>query len=720
MHFPKINIPKKYIKAGAWILGILLVLVVILGSIAYSKREALLKQMVAKAISKADKDYGLDVKIEKAGFSGLSTIYMKNISVVPKDRDTLTTIKDITIGVKLFPLLYGNVKLAELGLNTGKFNIVLKDSLTNLDFFLKRKKKDKTDKNAKMDLSELAHDILNQVLDKIPDDMEMKNLLFTLNDNDTAKVTLLTTTATIDGGDLNSTILVNGTESTWHVNGVVKPAKQQMDVLFFADNKKVELPYIENKLHAKLSFDTIRTELKNADYSGDNFKITGSWSVKNLLINHKKIAANDIVVKDAKIDADLLIGPNFVALDSSSTVFLKNASIHPYLKYTLSPVKIYEIKLHAPEQDAQGLINAFPQGLFESLEGLQVKGKIGYDLNFYLDSSAPDSLKFSSALTPNGFQIVKLGKTDLQKINSVFVYTPYEYGKPMRDITIGPSNPNYTPLSQISSNFKNALLTSEDPSFFSHHGFVEESIRKSFVTNFKEKKFARGGSTISMQLVKNVFLSRNKTLARKAEEILIVWLIENNRLISKARMLEVYFNIIEMGKNIYGIGEASRQYFGKSPSELNIGEGIFLANIVPRPKIAMFKFRGDGGLKDYMLPYFRYMGRIMARRGLTPSDTSGYGFYDVRLREGLRQYLLPDSAKVDTTDFDNEADTAPVQMQDESKNLFDKLFGKSKKDSTSKAPQDTVQKSKKELRQERRERRRLEKEQEKLKEKLTN
>ena len=169
MHFPKINIPKKYIKAGAWILGILLVLVVILGSIAYSKREALLKQMVAKAISKADKDYGLDVKIEKAGFSGLSTIYMKNISVVPKDRDTLTTIRDITIGVKLFPLLYGNVKLAELGLNTGKFNIVLKDSLTNLDFFLKRKKKDKTDKNVKMDLSELAHDILNQVLDKIPD-----------------------------------------------------------------------------------------------------------------------------------------------------------------------------------------------------------------------------------------------------------------------------------------------------------------------------------------------------------------------------------------------------------------------------------------------------------------------------------------------------------------------------------------------------------------------
>ena len=712
MRLPNINIPKKYIKAGAWILGGFLIIILILGTIAYSKREALLKKIIARAVTKADKDYGLAVKIDEAGFSGLSTVQMKNISVVPKDRDTLVTVDDLTIGVKIFPLIFGDVKLAEVFLNSGKVNVVLKDSLTNLDFFLKRKKKDNTDNKNKVDLSEIAHNLLNQVLNKIPDDMEVKNLRFTLNDNDTAKLNFLTTSATIDGGDLKSTIVVNDNEAKWHVNGTINPGKKQMDVLFFADNKKVELPYLDHKLHAKFSFDTIRTQLKSADYSGDDFKITGSWSVKNLLLNHPKIAANDIVVKDAKIDADLLIGTNYVALDSTSTVYLKNASIHPFLKYTLSPNKIYEVKLHADEQDAQSLLSAFPQGLFESLEGLQVKGKMKYDLNFYLDSSLPDSLKFNSTLTPYNFKIVKWGKINLQKINDVFVYTPYEYGKPMRDIVIGPSNPNFTPLSQISSNYKNALLTSEDPSFFTHKGFVEESIRKSFVINFKEKRFVRGGSTISMQLVKNVFLSRQKTLSRKAEEILIVWLIENNHLISKQRMLEVYFNIIEMGKNIYGIGEASRQYFGKSPADLNVGEGIFLANIVPRPKIAMYKFRGDGGLKDYMLPYFKYMGRIMARRGLTPSDTSGYGFYNVRLREGLRQYLLPDSTTIDTTAFDVDTD-APVQMQDDSKNLFDKLFGGQKKDTTSKQPvkADTVQKSKRELRRERRERRKKEQEQ---------
>ena len=716
MQLPKINILKKYLKIGAWVLGILTIVLIIVGSIAYSKREALLQKMIVKAIAKANNDYDLDVKIGEAGFSGLSTVHMTNISVVPKERDTLTTISDMTIGVKLWPLIFGDVKLAEMNLKDGRINVVFKDSLSNLDFFLKRKKKDNSENKPKVALSEIANNLLNQILYKVPDDMEIKNLLLTLNDNDTAKLSFLTTTATIDGGVLQSTIQVNNNEATWHVNGEVKAGRKHFDVMVYADNKKVELPYLNNKLHAKVSFDTIRTVLKGADYSGDDYKIEGSWSVRNLLLNHPKIAANDIVVPEARIDADLLIGSNFVALDSTSTVYLKKAEIHPYLKYTLSPNKIYEVKLNAPEQDAQEMLNAFPQGLFESLEGLKVSGKVKYALNFYLNSAEPDSVKFNSGLTPTNFKILKWGKINLQKINEPFIYTPYEYGKPMRDIMIGPSNPNYTPLSQVSSNFKNAILTSEDPSFFSHKGFVQESIRKSFAVNFKEKKFVRGGSTISMQLVKNVFLSRKKTLARKAEEILIVWLIENNRLVSKNRMLEVYFNIIEMGQNVYGIGEATRHYFGKSPSELNIGEGIFLANIVPRPKIALFKFRGDGGLKDYMYNYFQYIGNIMARRGLTPSDTSGYGFYNVRLREGLRQYLLPDTTEIDTNAFDNEDPMPAIETQDDSKNLFDRLFG-GKKDSVSR-PANTVDtvKTKKQIRQEKREQRRREKEQEKQKE----
>ena len=717
MQLPKIRIPKKYLKIGAWVLGVLALLLVAGGAIAYSKREALLNKMVAKAIAKADKDFGLEVKIGEYGFSGLSSVHMNKVSVVPKDRDTLTTINDITVGVKMLPLLFGDVKLSEVTLNEGKLNVVLRDTLTNIDFILKRKKKDSTTTKSKVDLSEIASNLLNQVFYKIPDDMEIKNFMMQLNDNDTAFVKFLTTTATIDGGELKSTIKVNDTAAVWHINGELDPSDKQLDVMLFADGKKVELPYLENKLHTKINFDTVKTQMKDASFSGSNYKISGSWAIKNLLINQPRISAEDIIVPDASVEADMLIGENFVCLDSTSTVHLRDASIHPYLKYTLSPNKIYEMKLNAPEQDAQAIFNSFPVGLFESLDGIKVQGKLKYNLDFYLDTALPDSVKFSSTLTPTDFKVLQFGKTDLKKINSDFVYTPYEYGKPMRNITIGPSNPNFTRLDDISPNFKNALLTAEDPSFFRHKGFVEESIRKSIAVNFKEKKFKRGGSTISMQLVKNVFLSRKKTLVRKAEEILIVWLIENNRLVSKSRMLEVYFNIIEMGNNVYGIGEASRHYFGKTPSQLSLGEGIFLANIVPKPKVALYKFMSNGTLKGYLLPYFRYIGNIMARRGLAPADSTGYGFYDVRLREGLRQYLLPDSTTIDTNAVDIGEDDmmTPEGMQDKSKNLFDRLFGgATKKDTVKVQPANTdTTKTKKQLRQERREERRRQKEQEK-------
>lgn len=717
MQLPKINIPKKYYKIGAWVLAVFFILLASLGAVAYAKREAILQKIIQKAILKADKQYGLEVKIGKAGFSGLSTVKMDQISVVPANRDTLSTIRDLTVGVKLFPLLFGDVKLSEVNLNEGKFNVVIRDTLTNIDFILKKKAADSSNKSkSKLNLSDLADNLLNEVLYKIPDDMEVKNFSVKLNDNDTAGLSLLTTSATIADGELKSTILVNDTVAKWHVEGMLKPGKKQLNLsLFAADGKKVELPtYLSQKLHTRLSLDTVRTEMKSAEYSGDDFKISGAWSVKNLLINQPRLAATDIVVSNAKIDADFLIGPNYLCLDSTSSIFMRDAILHPYLKYTLNPTKIYELKLNVEEQEAQKIIEAFPQGLFESLDGMLVSGKLKYRLDFYLDSSLPDSVKFYSALTPNDFKILRWGKTDLQKINHDFIYTPYEYGKPMRDIMIGPSNPNFTSLSQISNNFKNALLTSEDPSFFRHKGFVEESFRKSIAVNFKEKRFKRGGSTISMQLVKNVFLSRNKTISRKAEEILIVWMIENNRLISKERMLEVYFNIIEMGPNVYGIGEAARYYFGKHPAELTLGEGIFLANIVPRPKAALYKFMSDGSLKPYLVNYFNFIGNTMARRGLANPDSSAYGFYDVRLREGLRQYLLPDSVQVDTNSVATEDDTnnGEMPMQDKGKSLFDRLFP-AKKDTvnTSKlgVKVDTT-KTRKQIRQERREERRKQRE----------
>lgn len=123
-----------------------------------------------------------------------------------------------------------------------------------------------------------------------------------------------------------------------------------------------------------------------------------------------------------------------------------------------------------------------------------------------------------------------------------------------------------------------------------------------------------------MQLVKNVYLTRKKTVARKAEEALIVWLLETNRLVSKSRMFEVYLNIIELGPGIYGIGEAAAFYFSKRPSELNLAESIFLAHLLPHPKWYRSSFDSLGQLKPYLSDYYRIMSNFMLKKSLISQE----------------------------------------------------------------------------------------------------
>jgi hypothetical protein len=702
------RIRKKYLKIAGIILSVFFAAILIGGFIGFNKREAILKSVVAKAIAKAKADYNLDVTIQSAKFSGLKTVTFKDISVVPENRDSLASISDLSVSVQLFPLITGHVRLAQVNLKDGKINLTKRDTIRNYDFLFKKKKDTTTTTRAKVDLAELANKLLNQMLDKIPENMNLQNFAINIKyDDDSLK--FVAPNATIDDGDLKSNILVNTTESVWHVEGKIEPSDKQLDLKLYAEGKKVELPILERKFKLKLNFDTISTQLKRVRKEGDQLKMFGSWAVKNLLINHEKIAANDIIVPNGSIDASVFIGKNYVSVDSSSVIHLKNIKANPYIKYTLYPNKIYELKVHTEELDAQELFDAFPIGLFESLEGIKVAGSLQYDLNFYLNEKIPDSVKFNSSLNHKDFRVIYWGKTNMGKINNTFVYTPYEYGEPMRNITIGPSNPNYVPLNEISPNLKNALLTAEDPSFFSHNGFVEESIRKSIATNFKEKAFKRGGSTISMQLVKNVFLNRQKTLARKVEEILIVWLMENTNVASKQKMFEVYLNLIEWGHNVYGIGEASRYYFGKHPSELTQGEGIFLASIVPRPKRGLYFFQPDGSLRPGLRGYFKLIGNLMAKRGLAERDTNAYGFYSVMLKESLRREIAP----VDTTVEDSTLIFEDEEFE-EHENFLQRIFGRREKrdtitiDELNKANQaagDTI-KSPEDKRRERREERR--------------
>jgi hypothetical protein len=679
------RIHPKYIRIAGIVVAVVVLVMLIGGYIAYSKREVLLQKAIYKAKAKAKKDYNLDVKIGSAHFTGIATVAFTDLSVVPYQRDSLFSVKNFEVGVKIFPLIFGDIKLGDVVLQNGHLNFTSVKGVKNFDFLFKRKK-DTINTGNKVDLSELSDHLINEVLYKIPDNLSLKNFLVSFTD-DTTHLKLLAQTAIINDGKLASTIKVDDGASTWHFAGKMHPSDKDIDIRLYADGKKVELPIIEKKFKLKLNFDTLTTRLTEVKNSGGETKIYSYCAVRNLLINHPGLSVNDVIIPNGSIDANVFVGSNYISLDSSSVIHLKKITANPYFKYTLNPVKIYEMKMHTGWLNAQDVFDSFPTGMFESLEGMQVAGKLSYNMNFFMNSAHIDDLVFDSGLDKDNFRIVKLGKTDFGKLNTTFVYTPYEKGKPMPPHTIGPENPEFTPLEQIAPDLRNAVMTAEDPSFYRNKGFVIESFRNSLVTDFKTKKFSRGGSTISMQLIKNTFLSRNKTLSRKIEEILIVWVIENTRFMSKNRMLEVYFNIIEWGRGIYGIAEASRYYFGKSPADLTLGESIYLASIVPNPKAGLYAFEPDGSLRQRLHGYFNLIGRLMAGRGLTQRDTNAYGFYSVRLREGLRRQIAPiDTAVADSLMQQGDENggvgvPAPVLEEPAKKpNFFQRLFGK--KDTT--------------------------------------
>lgn len=140
----------------------------------------------------------------------------------------------------------------------------------------------------------------------------------------------------------------------------------------------------------------------------------------------------------------------------------------------------------------------------------------------------------------------------------------------------------YAPLRTVSPHVINAVVASEDAAFFQHDGFDFNEIVDSAKKNWQKGEWARGGSTITQQLAKNVFLSPEKSLLRKLREMMIS--IQLERTLTKHQILEKYLNVVEFGPKLYGIKDAARHYFHKTPLELNILESVFLAFLLPDPK----------------------------------------------------------------------------------------------------------------------------------------
>lgn len=146
----------------------------------------------------------------------------------------------------------------------------------------------------------------------------------------------------------------------------------------------------------------------------------------------------------------------------------------------------------------------------------------------------------------------------------------------------GPFSWEWVPLEKISPYLPRAVIAAEDDTFYEHEGFNWEAIKKAAIYDWKKKKFARGASTITQQLARNLFLSKSKNPFRKLKEFLIALRLE--RKLSKNRIMELYLNVVEWGPGVYGAEAASQYYFKHPAAKLSPGESAYLASILPNPK----------------------------------------------------------------------------------------------------------------------------------------
>jgi monofunctional biosynthetic peptidoglycan transglycosylase len=138
------------------------------------------------------------------------------------------------------------------------------------------------------------------------------------------------------------------------------------------------------------------------------------------------------------------------------------------------------------------------------------------------------------------------------------------------------------PIRNISKNLIQAVLSAEDPNFFGHEGIDWDALKESIETNIEKGRYARGGSTITQQLAKNVYFTTYKSLIRKAREAIVATWMERD--LSKKRIIEIYLNVIEWGDGVYGCEAAARRYYAVSCAALDVDQAAGLAAMIPSPR----------------------------------------------------------------------------------------------------------------------------------------
>lgn len=245
----------------------------------------------------------------------------------------------------------------------------------------------------------------------------------------------------------------------------------------------------------------------------------------------------------------------------------------------------------APLVSCQALLDSAPRGLLGAAERMKFDGTFSLDFGVEADTRQLGDMKVRWDFK-NGCRVTAVpAELDPERFRTLFRREVIGAGNFPMELEFGPYSTHWVPWEEVSPYVEKALLVTEDGRFFRHDGFDDRAIESAIRDNVKSGKFVRGASTISMQLAKNLYLSRKKTLARKFQEAALTSLLEQN--FEKRELLELYVNVVEFGPGVYGIRRAAEHYFATTPTRLTPAQSFFIASILPAPTRNYFDEAGN-------------------------------------------------------------------------------------------------------------------------------
>lgn len=638
--------------SGKYKIALLCIFAVVL--LYFSFRSPILRFVFSKVQAKLKNNYALTLEAKTVKFKGFKTVYFQDLKL-SQDSNVLLYIDSLALNPRAFAALRGKILFKEIDIQQGTFNFDI-NHLRNIKKITAQQPSDTLilKVSESVNFSKLTYKLINTYFQYVPSRLNINKFNIAYK-RDTLFVSLTLNEFHLKNNSFSGSTYIqdNKISETLLVSGAIDSYNDRISFnIINSEKKSITLPYIQFRWNTMVSFDSISGYFGVESYRSGVLQMKIKSGIHNFIVNNKRIGPDPVITQFGSANLNLNVSERAVEIDSSSTLAFNKIRFSPYFKLEKNPDRKVIFKIIRQEFEADKLLKSFPDGLFDNITKLETKGNLIYSLNFAINLDNPDSALLHSRLEKKDFAILKYGGDDFRKMNGDFRYDAFDRDRFVRSFIIGPENPDFASLDQISPYLKYCILTSEDGDFFYHRGFNENAFRESISKNIKEKRFARGGSTISMQLVKNVFLSRKKTIARKVEEMLIVWMIENLRLTSKDRMFEVYLNIIEWGPDIYGAKEAARFYFNKPASQINLKEGIFLSSIIPRPRGFKYAFDTTGHLRSHYAGYYRLLSGIMLRRNqITPEDTFNLK-PDLELVGAAKYYLTkPDTIREDSIFF---------------------------------------------------------------------